>query len=205
MARVNNYLIQAQQAKDRFLTYDQQKLITKLKLKFDDGYLYTTMLCKEYRISRTSGDLQRQEGDTWVDGNSFGEVMTLMDMVCDSREDRHLSCRWKNMNAFGLMFHQNLLEGTVDPWAEKFQADPEGFRRACQALQGTPLPNGDIAYAIELFDGLCMALQLWFGDEEFPANLRILWDENANMYIRYETMYFAKGLLLDRIAQLMQK
>lgn len=205
MARVNNYLIQAQQARDRFLTYDQQKLIDKLKLKFDDCYLYTTMLCKQYRISRTTGDLQRQEGDTWVDGNSFGEVMTLMDLVCDSREDRFLSCRWKNMGDFGLRFHRNLLEGAVDPWAEKFQADPEGFRRACQALQGTPLPNGDIAYAIELFDGLCMALQLWFGDEEFPASLRILWDENANMYIRYETMYFAKGLLLDRIAQLMQK
>ena len=38
-------------------------------------------------------------------------------------------------------------------------------------------------------------LQLWFGDEEFPPNLRILWDENALMYLRYETMYFAKGLL----------
>lgn len=205
MARVNNYLIQARQAKERFLTYDQQMLIEKLKLAFDEQYLYAVMLCKLYRISRTTGDMQRQEGEAWVDANTFAEVMTLLDLVCDSRKDRFLSLRWKNMRDFGLMFHRNLLEDAADPWAEKFQADPEGFHRACLALKGTPLPNGDIAYAIELFDGLCIVLQLWFGDEEFPANLRILWDENARMYIRYETMYFAKGLLLDRIAELMQK
>lgn len=204
MARVNNYLIQAQQAKDRFLTYDQQKLIDKLKLKHDGDYLYAVMLCKLYRISRTTGDLQRQEGNGWVDANTFGEVMTLLDLVCDSRDDRYISSRWKNMRDFGLMFHRNLLEEAADPWAEKFQADPEGFHRACRALKGVPLPNGDISYAIELFDGLCIALQLWFGDEEFPANLRILWDENAKMYIRYETMYYAKGLLFDRIGELMK-
>ena len=140
-----------------------------------------------------------------MDANSYEEVMTLLDLVCDSREDRHLSGRWKNMSAFGLQFHQNLLEGTRDPWAEAFQADQEGFRRACIALGGKPLPNGDIAYAIELFDGLPVALQLWLGDEEFPPSLRLKWDENASMYIRYETMYFAKALLLDRIADEMKR
>ena len=204
MARTNNYLIQARQAKQRFLTYDSQALIRKLTLKADEDFLYVPMLCQTYRIRRTTGDMERFDGAAWVDANSYEEVMTLLDLVCDSREDRHLSGRWKNMSAFGLQFHQNLLEGTRDPWAEAFQADQEGFRRACIALGGKSLPNGDIAYAIELFDGLPVALQLWLGDEEFPPNLRLMWDENAGMYIRYETMYFAKALLLDRIAEEMK-
>ena len=203
MARGNNYLIQAQQAKAWFLTYDQQKLIEKLKLKADEGYLYTKMLRQPYRISRTTGDMERLTNGVWRDGNTYEEVMTLLDLVCDSRADRYLSCRWKNMQSFGHQFHQNLLEDARDPWAEKFQADPEGFRKACLTLGGTPLESGDIAYAIELFDGLCIAVQLWLGDEEFPPNLRFLWDENANMYIRYETMYFAKALLLERIGEKM--
>lgn len=203
MARTNNYLIQARQAKARFLTYDQSRLIAKLNLRSDGEYLYVPMLGQTYRISRTSGDMQRQTAGDWVDGNSYDEVMTLLDLLCDSREDRHISGRWKNMTSFGLMFHQNLLEEQKDPWAEKFQADPEGFRKACLALGGTPLPNGDIAYAIELFDGLPIAVQLWFGDDEFPPNLRFLWDENALMYIKYETMYFAKGMLLSRIEEQM--
>ena len=203
MSRPNNYLIQAQQAKDRFLTYDQEGLIAKLGLAFDDDYLYVPMLGQWYRLARKNGDLERQVGESWADANSFGEVMTLLDLVCDSREDRFLAGRWKNMSAFGLMFHQNLLEGVRDPWAERFEQDPEGFRRACTALKGRALDIGDIAYAIEVFDGLELVLQLWFGDEEFPASLRFLWDENALMYIKYETMYYAKGLLLERIAELM--
>ena len=199
MERTDNYLIQAQQAKKHFTTYDPERLIAKLRLRHDADYLYTTMLSEPYRIHRQSGDISRETESGWVDANSFEEVMTLLDLVCDSREDRFLSGRWKNMTDFGLMFHRNLLEGKKDPWAETFQADPEGFRRACLALGGKPFPRGDIAYEIEVFDGLCILVQLWFGDEEFPASLRFLWDDNALMYLKYETMYFAKGLLLDKI------
>ena len=204
MERVDNYAIQASQAKQRFLTYDQDALVRKLKLHCDGEYLYTALLGCAYRLSCSTGDVQRRDGECWVDANTYEEVMTLLDLICDSREDRWLSLRWKNMQSFGLMFHQNLLEDTRDPYAERFSADPEGFRWACEALGGTPLPNGDIAYAIELFDGLCIALQLWLGDEEFPARLRLLWDENALMYLKYETMYFAKALLLHRLENLMQ-
>ena len=205
MARTNNYLIQAAQAKARFLTYDQQALINKLNLKADDRYLYVAMLSQSYRICRNSGDMERFTGGAWADANTYEEVMTLLDLLCDSRPDRALSFRWKNMRDFGMQFHQHLLEDSRDPWAEKFQNDSEGFCRACVALGGTPLPTGDIAYAIELFDGLCIAVQLWLGDDEFPPNLRFLWDENANMYIRYETMYFAKALLLERIGEGMER
>ena len=201
--RENNYLIQAAQAKQRFLRYDQQKLIEKLKLPWDEAYLYPTLLGSRYRLSRGTGDLERQAGDRWVDANSFEEVMTLLDLVCDSREDRYLSCRWKDMVSFGQLFHRGLLEEGKDPWAARFDADPEGLRRACLAMGGQPIPQGDVAYAIEVFDGLCIVIQLWQGDEEFPPRLRFLWDENADMYIRYETMYFAKALLLRRIEELM--
>jgi hypothetical protein len=199
VARANNYLIQAQQAKDRFLTYDQEKLIAKLQLTADKQYLYVPMLSHSYRIGKNSGNIEKKTDLEWTDANSFEEVMTLLDLVCDSWDSRFLTGKWKNMTDFGLMFHRNLLENKVDPWAEKFQADPEGFHKACLALGGKPFSLGDIAYAIELFDGLSILVQLWFGDEEFPACLRLLWDENALMYIKYETMYFAKGLLLQEI------
>lgn len=201
MERRDNYAIHAQQAKERFLTYDQQKLVEKLRLKADETYLYTKMLCQPYRIHRGTANIERLSGDSWVDGNSYGEVMTLLDLLCDSREDRYLTCRWKNMQDFGLMFHRNLLEDAGDPWADAFQKNSEGFRKACLALGGKPMEKGDVAYAIELFDGLCIGVQLWFGDDEFPPNLRFLWDENALMYLKYETMHFAKGMLLQRIRE----
>lgn len=203
MERPNNYQIQAAQAKERFLTYDQEEIIRRLHLEADEQYLYIPMLSRRHRICRNTGHMEKLTETGWTAANSHGEVMTLLDLLCDSSPDRFLAGRWKAMGSFGLMFHQNLLEGQRDPWADRFEADPDGFRRACLALQGRPFPQGDIAYAVELFDGLPVLLQLWFGDEEFPANLRFLWDENALMYLKYETMWFAKGLILERIREKM--
>ena len=200
MEKRDNYRIQAEGAKKWFLKYDQQRIIDKLKLQADDTYLYTRMLNLPYRIHRATGNIDRQKNGQWEDANTFGEIMTLLDLVCDSREDRHLASRWKNMQDFSLAFHRNLLEDARDPWATRFDADPEGLRQACLSLNGKPIPQGDVAYSIELFDGLSVLVQLWFGDEEFPAGLRFLWDENALMYLKYETMHFAKGMLLERIA-----
>ena len=86
--------------------------------------------------------------------------------------------------------------------------DPTG---AGSVLPGLPesrcgeVPGGDLGYAAELFDGLRIGIQFWFGDEEFFPRVRYLWDENALQYLRYETMYFAVSLLRRRIGEEMKK
>jgi len=197
----NNYRIQAEQAKKLFLTYDQQKLTDKFRLKTDERYLYPVMLGRQYRICRKTGDLEFLLEDRWQDGNSFGEVMTLLDLLCDSREDRWISGQWKSMESFGLMFHRNLLEDPADPLARAFDREPELFRRACLALGGEKISGGDYGYGVELFDGLKVGILFWHGDEEFEPRLRWLWDANAGMYIRYETMHFALGMLKSRLRE----
>lgn len=200
MKRTDNYAIQVQQAKDLFCTYNQNALIQKCGLSADEDYLYVTMLRSPYRICRATGDMHRQTAEGWIPADSHGEVMTLLDMICDCDPHRYLTGRWRAMEAFGHLFHSGLL-GSRDSWAERFARDPEGLAEACRKLNGKPLPTGDVAYAIELFDGFPIALQLWLGDEEFPSSLRLMWDDNALQWIRYETMYFAKGMLLQRLVE----
>ena len=199
MERRDNYAMQAEKAKESFLHYDQEALIRKFRLRADENYLYPVMLSDTYRLSRTTGDLSRYAGDTWVDANTHGEVMTLLDLLCDSREDRFLTGSWKSMQAFGNQIHRNLLERPRDLTAERFAQNMDRFERACRSLGGMPVPMGDMGFAIELFDGLKIAVALWREDEDFPAALRYYWDENALMYIRYETMYYAVDLLRSRL------
>lgn len=196
----DNYQLQAAQAKKHFLTYDQQELISRCRLRADEDYFYITFLSEPYRICRRTGDMQRQHAGTWTDGNSFGEVMTILDWLCDSRPDRYITGRWVNIVSQGSAFHRNLQE-TKDPNAELFDKNPAAFRAACEALGGVAVPGADMAYKIELVDGLCVLVQLWHADEEFPANLRCLWDENVTRYIRYETTWYAVGLLMQRIRE----
>lgn len=203
MERRDNYKIQASQAKQHFLTYDQDRLIKKLKANADERYIYVQFLRDPYRLNRNTGDVERYLDGKWVDGNSFGEVMTLLDLICDSREDRWLTGRWRSMGDMGMQFHQNLLEEKRDKMADLVDKDPDCFRRACGAMGGRSIPGADISYAIELFDGLEICIQFWFGDDEFYPRLRYLWDENALQYLRYETMYYAVGLLQQRLREKM--
>lgn len=197
MKKQDNYALQVQQAKAHFLRYDQQALIEKLRLSHDETYFYPVMLSRRYRLHRQTGDLEVWQ-DGWQDANGFAQVMTMLDLVCDSSPQRSLTGRWKQMRDFGLMFHRSLLEER-DEWALRFAEDLPGLERACRELGGVAMAVGDVAYAMELFDGLRICLQFWQGDEEFAPQLRLLWDENALQYIKYETMYFARGLLLQSI------
>ena len=203
MERKDNYALQVQYAKQYFLTYDQQKLIDKLALKADDAYLYATMFSREYRICRKTGDLEALVENTWQDANTHGEFMTLMDLICDSREDRYIAGRFKNMGGFGKLFHSGMLESR-DPFADYIQKNREAFRTACEALGGTPEKIGDISYAIEVFDGLCICIRFWEQDEDFPPQVVWFWDENALMYLKYETMWFAIGMIKQRILEQMK-
>ena len=203
MKGTDNYRLQVEGAKRYFLRYDQEKLIRKLNLTSNEDYLYTEMLRKSYRIHRRTGQVYRLE-DSWTETNDHGEVMTLLDLVCDSRQDRFPTGRWQNMVNFGALFHRSLAEDRSDPLAEAIQADQAAFRRACEALGGTPGPGGDISYALPFFDKLRLAIQFWEGDEEFSPRIRWLWDENALMYLKYETMWFAIGMLRSRIRKEMK-
>lgn len=199
MERVDNYALQAKQAKQHFLTYDQNALIAKLDLQQDSEYLYVNLLCQLYRINRKTGDMHRRLEESWVAADSHSEVMTLLDLVCDSRRDRYITGRWKNMQSFGRLFHSGLLEKERDPFALRFDGDPESLHRACRALGGKALPGADICYSIPFFEGLCICIQFWHGDDEFSPRIRYLWDENADRYLKYETMYFAVNLLHTRM------
>ena len=193
----DNYLIQAQQAKKYFLSYDQQALIRKCSLPADDRFLYPTLFSTLYRIDRHTGDMEKQLGGVWQSADSHGEVMTLLDLICDSDPCRYVSGRFLSMQAFGHGFHREL--GERNPLADLFDLHPQAVAAVCEELSGSPFPAGDLAYELPVFENLHLVLQLWRRDEEFPPSLRFLWDENALQYLKYETMYFAVDVLTDRI------
>lgn len=196
MARVNNYLIQAAQAKERFLIYDQQKLIAKFQLEWDADYIYANLLWRQYRIQRTTGNMEYQDGEAWADGNSYDEVMTLLDLLCDSRDDRFPTGKLASMASFGRLFYRSSYDEKPDPSAQWIQENLAAFQEVC-ARFGTPISGGDFGYAFNLFDGLKLGFHFWEGDDEFAPRLRFLWDENALQYLRFETMHMAVSLLIS--------
>lgn len=196
----DNYKIQLQNAQKFFLTYDQEKLIQKFRLRADEDFLYVTMFSSPYRLHRHTGQLERCK-DTWEDANTFGEVMTLLDILCDSKDDRYLTGKWMSTQMFGKYFHSGLLEPEFDALADGFDKKPGALEIACKALGGHPVQGGDEAWAVEVMDGLEIGIFFWHADEEFPAQIRYFWDENALMYLKYETMHYTLGHLRSLLKQ----
>ena len=105
----DNYRLQTEQAQARFLTYDQNRLIEKFSLQADGNYLYLTFLGLPHRLCRKTGSLEYEKDGCWQDGNTFSRVLTLLDILCDSKDSRHPSGVWQSMESFGRHVHQTLL------------------------------------------------------------------------------------------------
>ena len=56
-----------------------------------------------------------------------------------------------------------------------------------------------MAYELDLFPFLPLTLRFWESDEEVPASLQILVDQNICDYMHYETVMFAITHMLNRL------
>ena len=82
--------------------------------------------------------------------------------------------------------------------------NPGAFRRACLLLGGRETPGGDLCFELDLFPDLPVRLRFWHADEDFPPSLDLLWDRNTLLFLRYETTWFAAGVLRTRLREAME-
>ena len=82
--RRDNYALQAEAARLRFLTYDQ----AAMPVRRDDEFLYLPFCGAEYRVCRADGHIFRHDGENWLPADSHGEVLTIFDYLCDAKPGR---------------------------------------------------------------------------------------------------------------------
>jgi hypothetical protein len=72
-----------------------------------------------------------------------------------------------------------------------FGDNPAGLVAAGQRLRGKILQTGDAAVELAYFPCLPVTCILWQGDEEFPAEASVLFDETADRFFSAEDMAVA--------------
>ncbi len=199
---MDNYRISRDRAKAYFLQFPQQKLIDMWGLKHDENRLYVDFLGKPYAICRETGSVTRLWNGSEAE---FGEVLSIFDLLC------HEGCK----TAAGRYAPVNSLKGGVKTagvgtdfhhgTAAAFDRDADGFANACRALGGEPVDMGDVGFRFPLFDSLWVILKFYRSDEDFPASVTLLWDENMLEFAYYETVFYIAGVLLDQITEKMKE
>ena len=56
---------------------------------------------------------------------------------------------------------------------------------------------------IPAFSFFPVLLQFWESDEEFPPQIKILWDDQTMRYLNFETTYYLQGDLLKRLQEIL--
>lgn len=201
---ISNYEKQVDIGKAYFLKYDQKVLAAKFRLNMDNNYLYLTYFNTPCRIERLSGTLFEKTTDSWTECRSYETVMTIYDMLCHSTESTlpPLSGKWTPVANFAAAGASPSAEIFSQKYANAFSGKVDAVKKACISIGGALKPvlaGADITAEIPVFSFFPVLFQFWESDEEFPPQIKILWDDQTMRYLNFETTYYLQGDLLKRL------
>ena len=169
----------------KFLEMDQEELIRKFQLEADEEFLYIIYFSKRFRIDRKNGFITE-------DGKSpgFDTVMNIYNTFYYSAAHPVAS---GNLVAFRQVkrvypFEAAYRRTIIFKLQELFAGKTEELRKACEALGGTLLPQGDVGYVLPVFPFLNIAVLFWDKDEEFEAQANMLFDSEITEFMHEENV-----------------
>ena len=169
----------------KFLEMDQEELIRKFQLEADEEFLYIIYFSKRFRIDRKTGFITE-------DGKNpgFDTVMNIYNTFYYSAAHPVAS---GNLVAFRQVkrvypFEAAYRRTIISRLQELFSGKTEELRKACEALGGTLLPQGDVGYVLPVFPFLNIAVLFWDKDEEFEAQAHMLFDSEITEFMHEENV-----------------
>lgn len=202
----SNYEKQIYIGREYFLKYDQNMLIKKYGLEQDEEYLYLRYIGTKYRIQRSDGAIEQEDGQEWKMCKEYTIVMTIYDLLCYSGEETlpSLTGQWQPVAGFAAAGSSPSAEVFAKKYEKAFSGKTEAVKQACVELGGTLQPRlagADMTFEMPVVPYFSVLFQYWEADEEFPAKILILWDKASMSYLHFETTYYLQGDLLDAIAR----
>ena len=205
---LSNYEITKRRVQAEFASHDLAPALEKFSLTADERYLYLRFVSTPCRIERDSGRIFcSDDGFAYCKEAGFELTLSVFDLLFDSRPDCRpagVYCRINSLPGLVKTASAPAEDAVVPSQAHRVQSDPEAFCRACERLGGSPFGIGDLSYRLPIFEALCAVVQFWFSDADFPPQLQILWDRNILQYVRYETVWYIRGYLMERLFRMQE-
>ena len=197
----SNYEKMAGGARTLFLTLDQGGMIERWGLRHDEDYLYAALFGEPMRIDRRTARVESLAGPgVYRSPNRVNETMVLFDLLTHSDIRPRATGRWASVSTLGGIIgagHDRSL--SHEATAARFLGAPDRLAAACRRLGGVHLGRADVSCAVPVFADFSVWFQFWDGDDEFPASIKYLFDENALRYMHYETLWYVMSCLAERL------
>lgn len=83
--------------------------------------------------------------------------------------------------------------------SSRFNNDINKFKKICEQLQGVPLDMADAAYGFSIAPRIPVAVLYWRGDEDFPAESKILYDRTITEHLASDIIYALAVGICERL------
>ncbi len=99
----------------------------------------------------------------------------------------------------GSFYYAAFVKRAIAPLKKCFGKEPSLLRQVAQVIgQAMPSP-GDIALRISALPRVPVALSLWKGDEEFPPEANLYFDQSIPSYLSTEDIAYLAGAAVYRV------
>ncbi len=162
-----------------------------------DGNFRLTFFWQEYVIS--GDDFTVRRADTGDEPSSFTQSLILTYLA--TADGTTPSSRWVGFRELpdGLFYVQAFQGYTGGRLVRELGDGIETFRRAAGALGGEPLEIGDAGYVFTVLPRVHLGLVYWEGDEEFPSQARVLFEDTAARYMPTDGLAILGSQLVGRM------
>ena len=197
----SNYDRQMALAKELFRRWDSEAIARRFSLAHTGDALWIPFFGRLHRIDCATGDIT-------VDGQpaDFNAHLSIFDAICRENGPARPARQWATVNNLRGLHHPGVGEQTMyGPYLPVFSGHSRPLADACRALGGRPFPVGEVGWETDIFPFLPLVFQFWEGDEEFPPQIRLLWDANTLDFVRYETVWYIAGAFFRRLTDLLEQ
>lgn len=162
-----------------------------------DGHFRLTFFWQEYVVA--SRDFTIRRADTGEEPSSFTQSLILTYLA--TADGTTPSGRWVGFRDLpdGLFYAQAFQGYTGGRLVRELRGGIEAFRRAAEVLGGEPLAIGDAGYVFTVLPRVHLAVVYWEGDEEFPSQARVLFEDTAACYLPTDGLAILGSQLVGRI------
>jgi len=198
MARIDDYVAAKKLAVEKLASESLEVLTTRGGFeKTGEDAFRVSFLGRAFRVSYPAFDFTA-EGEEGSEVPIQEQVLILHYLMAPGGA---VSGNWVAYREIpGASFYFSaFVKRAVDPLKKMFGPDVSPLEKAAGKLDGRAIDAGDAGFEFDVFPRVPIQLILWEGDDEFPAEANILFDETIGDLLLPEDIAWLAGMLVYRL------
>jgi hypothetical protein len=130
------------------------------------------------------------------------QVLIMHYLMADS--PRKLPPKWiayREISGAAFYFSA-FVKRAIDPLKKVFGQNVAGLKKAAGQLNAVPIETGDTGFEFHIFPKVPLQMILWIGDDEFPPEANILFDQTIGELLSPEDVAWLAGTVVYRLIAL---